>query len=82
MMSATCDKYSTAVEICKNSVVLFGSGSESAVEDIKRHQSEEREHKWKMLYINDIEPSIKTATKMSIILKTWVKLEREQTLLI
>ena len=76
VMSATCDKYSTAVEICKNSVVLFGSGFESAVEDIKRYQSEEREHEWKMLYIKDIEPSIKTATKMSIILKTWVKLER------
>ena len=76
MIAATCVKHSTAVKICEASVVLYGSGAASAVDDIERYQSEEREQEWKILYVKDVEPSMKTATKMSIILKTWMRLEQ------
>ena len=78
MLSATCDTYSTAVKICERSVVVYGSDADAAVDDIKRYQSKNSEGNWKILYLKDIEPSMKTATKMSIILKTWVKLEKRR----
>ena len=70
MMYATCDKYSTAVKICERSVVWYGPDADASVDDIKCYQPANSEQNWKILYVKDIEPSMKTATKMSIILKT------------
>ena len=58
---------------------LYFSGAPSALDDVMHYQSEEYHKNWKMSYVRDIEPSIKTATKMFIILKTLMKLEKRET---
>ena len=76
MLSAICHKYSTLVEIKDGSMFLYGSDAASAAHDVMQYQAEECEREWKILYVKDIEPSIKTAIKMSILLKTCVRRER------
>ena len=55
---------------------LYFSDAASALDDVVHYQSEQCQKNWKIVYVRDIEPSIKTATKMFIILKTLMKLEK------
>ena len=79
LLSATCAKYATAVELGDRTATLYGSQAASAVQDIQQyHLQKESDRKWKVLYVSDFVPSMKTSTKIAIIIKTFVKREKKK----
>ena len=76
MLSAMCAKYATTVELADRTLTVYGSSAASNVHDIERYCSDESEKKWKTLHVRDFVQSMKTSTKMAIIIKTFVSREK------